>query len=250
MTIWAIADLHLAISVPEKSMEVFGEPWLDYAEKIQRHWKECVTPDDLMLIPGDISWAMRPEEARLDLEWIDQLPGTKLMLRGNHDYWWSSLSQVQKVLPPSIHLIQNNAFKWKDAVIGGTRLWDTPEYQFGPYIKFSENPRARALTEKEDNSAEAEKIFLRELGRLELSLKAMQAHKATLRIAMTHYPPIGAQLEDSRASVLLEKYQVDICVFGHLHNIKTAASLFGTKNGIQYRLASADYLHFVPIKIQ
>lgn len=249
MSIWAIADLHLAIGIPEKSMEVFGEPWLHYVDKIYTHWTSLIAPDDLVLIPGDISWAMRPEEARPDLEWIGKLPGTKLILRGNHDYWWTSLRQIEAVLPPSIHLIQNNAFRWNDVVVAGARLWDTPEYHFGPYIQFSSNSRARTLSEEEDSSPEAEKIFLRELGRLELSLKAMQTQKAPLKIAMTHYPPIGATLEPSRASALLEKYQIDICVFGHLHSIKAGVPLFGSKNGVHYRLASADYLNFVPLKL-
>lgn len=247
MTIWAIADLHLAIGVPEKSMEAFGEPWLNYIAKIHANWKERISPDDLVLLPGDISWAMRPEEARADLEWIHQLPGTKVMLKGNHDYWWSSLRQVEQVLPPSLHLIQNNAFLWKDVAIAGARLWDTSEYHFAPYIQYNVNPRARALTEAEDASPDAEKIFVRELGRLEMSLKAMP--EASIRIAMTHYPPISATLEDSRVSALLEKFHVNICVFGHLHSVKTEAPLFGTKNGIPYHLASADYLNFVPLKI-
>lgn len=247
MTIWAIADLHLAIGVPEKTMEAFGEPWLNYIDKIQTNWIERISPDDLVLLPGDISWAMRPEEARADLEWIHQLPGTKVMLKGNHDYWWGSMRQVEQILPTSIHLIQNNAFSWNGVAIGGARLWDTSEYQFTPYIQFNDNPRARSLTEAEDKTPDVEKIFARELGRLELSLKAMP--EASLRIAMTHYPPISATLEDSRASALLEKYHVAICVFGHLHSIKKEKPLFGQKNGIDYRLASADYLNFVPLKI-
>lgn len=247
MTIWAIADLHLAIGVPEKSMEVFGEPWLNYIDKIQTHWRERIAAEDLVLIPGDISWAMRLEEARADLEWIDRLPGTKLLLKGNHDFWWSSMRQMEKILPPSIHLIQNNAFQWKEVAIAGARLWDTPEYHFAPFIQYTVNPRARAIEEKEDTSPDAEKVFLRELGRLEMSLKSMP--EASLRIAMTHYPPISATLEDSRASALLEKYHIDICVFGHLHNVKKEMPLFGKKRGIDYRLTSADYLDFVPIQI-
>jgi uncharacterized protein len=248
MVIWALADLHLAIGVPEKSMEFFGGPWLNYQEKIETHWRERIASEDLVLIPGDISWAMRLEEARVDLEWIGQLPGTKLLLRGNHDYWWGSLSQVRKILPPSLHLIQNSAFEWKGVSIGGARLWDTPEYQFGPYIQFTPNPRAQALAEIQDTSPDAEKIFLRELGRLEMSLKAM-SQEARLRIAMTHYPPISATLKPSRASALLEKYRVNIAVFGHLHAIDPAQSLFGTKNGIEYHLTSADYLNFIPLKL-
>ena len=100
MAIWALADLHLAFGAPEKTMEVFGEPWIGYSAKIKQHWEEKISPEDLVLLPGDISWAMHPKEAKVDLEWIHALPGTKVMLRGNHDYWWTSLKQIEQVLPP------------------------------------------------------------------------------------------------------------------------------------------------------
>ncbi len=202
-------------------------------------------PDDLVLVAGDISWAMAIEEAVPDLEWIHQLPGTKLILRGNHDYWWTSLSKVEKILPPSLHVIQNNSFLWKDVAIGGSRLWDTPEYSFSKYIQYTENPRAKKLVAPED-PREAEKVFARELGRLEMSLKSMSS-KAKTRIAMTHYAPIGAELGDSRASAILEKYEIDICVFGHLHNVKQDIPLFGEHRGTKYFLTAADYLGFKPI---
>ena len=247
MTIWALADLHLAFGAPDKSMDVFGEPWTNYTVKIKKHWEELVKHEDLVLLAGDISWAMRPLDAKVDLDWIHALPGTKVLLRGNHDYWWTSLKQIEQILPPSMHLIQNNAWKWNGYVIGGTRLWDTPEYAFGPYIRYADNPRAKKMSE-EDSTPDAEKIFERELGRLELSLKAMEKLDGE-RLVMTHYPPISADLHPSRASALLEKYKIKTCVFGHLHNIRENTPLFGEKNGIHYHLTSADYLHFKPIRI-
>lgn len=247
MSIWAIADLHLAFGVPEKRMDFFGAPWIDYTEKIQHHWKENIQAEDLVLIAGDISWAMRIEDAIPDLQWIDQLPGTKLLLRGNHDYWWTSLSKVEKILPSSIHLIQNNSFSWEDVAIGGGRLWDTPEYNFNTYVEYVENPRAKAITPAEKESVDDQKIFLREMARLEMSLKSLKS-SAKYRIAMTHYPPIGPDLKPSMASALLEKYQINLCVFGHLHNLKKVP-LFGEKNGIRYLLTSCDYIDFLPIKI-
>lgn len=247
-SIWAIADLHLAFSVPEKSMDAFGEPWVHYTQKIEQHWRANIQPSDLVLIPGDISWAMRPEEAQIDLQWIDQLPGTKLLLRGNHDYWWPSLTKLQKILPPSVHVIQNNTFEWENIQIGGTRLWDTSEYSFGQYTEFKENPRTNALLEHQVDE-EAEKIFQRELIRLELSLQGLKQGSSYRRIAMTHYPPIGANLQESRTSLLLEKYHIDDCVFGHLHSIKAGSLPFGEKNGIRYSLTSCDYLNFNPLKI-
>jgi predicted phosphohydrolase len=247
MSIWAIADLHLAFGVPNKEMSVFGPEWENYTNKIEKYWRESISNEDLILIPGDISWAMHPEEAKIDLEWIGSLPGTKVLLKGNHDYWWSSLSKIKPILPPSCLIIQNNSFNWKNVAIGGSRLWDTSEFNFAPYINYKENPRTKKLIEIDD-SEEKQKIFQRELGRLETSLKSMNA-KADIKIAMTHYPPIGADLKDSQATALLEKYGIQICVFGHLHNLKQDLSLFGTHHGIHYYLTACDYLNFKPLLI-
>jgi predicted phosphohydrolase len=187
---------------------------------------------------------MRLEDALVDLRWIDSLPGTKLLVRGNHDYWWGSASKLAKALPPSIRFIQNNAFHFKGATIGGSRLWDSAEYAFGSFIHFQENPRER----EPEPSVDGEKIFVRELERLKLSLNQLDP-QARLRIAITHYPPIGADLKPSRASDLLERYNVQICVFGHLHSLKKDRPLFGEIRGVRYILASCDYLDFRPIKI-
>lgn len=245
MAVWALADLHLALNVPDKKMDYFGEPWVHYTEKIQDHWQTLISSKDLVLLPGDISWAMRLEDAAVDLQWIHQLPGTKVMIRGNHDYWWSSLSKVESILPPSMHLIQNNAFNWNEYSIAGARLWDCDQFSFNSYIDFKENPRAKKLTETEENPQEIQKIFQRELGRLELSLKALDKD-ASVRIAMTHYPPLSADLQESPATKLLEKYHVQTCVFGHLHNVKKNTPLFGSKNSIDYFLTSCDFLDFKP----
>jgi uncharacterized protein len=242
MEVWAIADLHLAFGDQSKSMEVFGPQWKDYAQKISANWNHLITPEDLVLIAGDISWSMRPEQAVKDLAWIDQLPGTKVMIRGNHDYWWSSASKVRKILPPSIHIIQNDVFNFGGFSIAGTRLWDTDEYNFKDAIEFQENPKASAKEGFEDG-----KIFERELHRLELSLQGLDRSKRCL--AMTHYPPIGADLQESRCSMLLERYGVEVCVFGHLHNLKPGQPMFGTKNGIRYLLTSCDFLNFTPMKV-
>ncbi|MGA8165183.1 MAG: metallophosphoesterase [Waddliaceae bacterium] len=249
VNVWAIADLHLSFGIPNKEMDVFGENWVNWTEKIAANWRSSVHPDDLVLIAGDISWAMKPENALPDLKWIDQLPGTKLIIRGNHDYWWSSKRQVENVLPPSIRLIQNNAFHWKHFSIGGARLWDTPDYHFEGYIEVKGDRQERDLIEYEKDEGKMEKIFQRELNRLEMSLKLLDP-AADCRIAMCHYPPLSADLSDSRASALLEKYHVNICVFGHLHNVKKEiAPLFGEKNGIAYFLTSCDYLNFKPLNL-
>lgn len=249
MRIWALADLHLSFGVENKSMDFFGPNWDRHAARIEQHWKEKISEDDLVLIPGDISWALKIEDAAIDLQWIHQLPGTKVMLKGNHDFWWGSLTKMAPFLPPSIHLIQNNAFHWQGVTIGGARLWDTREYSFGPFIDFKENSREK---KKEIDLAEQEavneKLFERELQRLEMSLAQLDPH-AAIRIAMTHYPPIGADLAPTKASQILEKHRINICAFGHLHNIKPHLQLFGQARGIRYELTSCDYLKFEPLQI-
>lgn len=251
MNVFAIADLHLAFGVPSKTMEVFGEGWHNYSQRLKENWEREVSPNDLVLIPGDISWAKNLEEAIIDLNWIEALPGTKLLLKGNHDYWWGSLSKVKAILPASIHLLQNNAFNWNDISIAGTRLWDTPEYNYSELSHFVENPVKKGEENKRDEieeERESFRIFERELGRLELSLKELNK-KAKIKIAMTHYPPISPTLKPSRTSYLLEKYGVDICVFGHIHNVKEPNNLIGESRGIKYYLTAADYLKFNPLKI-
>lgn len=242
--IFAIADLHLSFSCPEKDMAFFGKTWEHYTDKIKENWRKKISEEDLVLIAGDISWAMK-DEVTLDLAWIDALPGKKLLLKGNHDYWWSSLKKVYSLLPPSISVIQNNSFDFHDVTIGGSRLWDTSEYNFSSFIEFKENPKQKEKLIQQDLQ---EKIFLRELSRLDTSLSTLNP-KAKYRIAMTHYPPISADLKDSAASKLLEKHNIDICIFGHLHNVQKKAPLFGEKNDIQYLLTSCDYLNFDPIEI-
>lgn len=250
MSVWALSDPHLAFGVPEKTMEAFGPSWHKYAEKIEANWKKTISPEDLVLLPGDISWAMHLDEALIDLQWIDALAGTKVILRGNHDYWWSSNAKLQKIMPSSIHFIHNNVFLWKEIAIGGSRLWDTPEYSFNAFIEFQENPRERIRMAEDQvrQREEEERIFIRELERLKLSLSQVPK-EAKYKIAMTHYPPIGANLAPSRASTILEAFGIDFCVFGHLHNVRKGSLPFGKARGVNYLFTSCDYLDFVPLKL-
>lgn len=247
MKIWAIADLHLSFATPNKSMEVFGPQWDQWTDKVKENWERKIQPEDLVLIAGDISWAKELSEAMTDLEWIDHLPGTKVIIRGNHDYWWQAINKLRKTLPSSIHAIQNDAFEWNGISIGGARLWDTPEFNFNDYIHVPRDDMKK-LVEYEHDVEAMEKIYSRELGRLEMSLKAMNP-KAEKKIVMTHYPPISAKLEDSRVSTLLEKYHVDFCIFGHLHNVTPHEEMFGKKNGVEYILTACDYIECQPVLI-
>ncbi|MBY0530305.1 MAG: metallophosphoesterase [Rhabdochlamydiaceae bacterium] len=250
MSIWALSDPHLAFAVPGKTMEAFGPLWENYTDKIAGNWRKLIKEEDLVLIPGDISWAMHLKEALVDLEWIHALPGTKVILKGNHDHWWGSSKKLTEALPSSIHFIQNNIFNWNSVTIGGARLWDTAEYTFDAYIEFRENPKARIKTpeqrakEKEDE----ERLFQRELERLKLSLSQLDK-TATTRIALTHYPPIGPDLHPSRASAILEENKIDLCVFGHLHSVRANTLPFGSARGVKYLFTSCDYLNFVPLKV-
>jgi len=248
MAIWAIADLHLSFGVPDKAMDIFGPQWVGHPQKIEEAWRQLIAPDDLVLISGDISWAMHVKDVLPDLEWIDRLPGTKVMIKGNHDYWWASLSKVKKILPSSCHVIQNDAFHWKDAAIAGARLWDIPELNFSNLIDFQKHDCIKNLTAI-DRSEESQKIYQRELARLENSLRCMNG-QAKLKIAMTHYPPIGPEGQETEATRLLEKFKVNSCIFGHLHNVKKAIPLFGTYRNINYHLVACDFLEdFKPIRI-
>ncbi len=254
MKIWAIGDLHLSFGVKNKSMDLFGPLWENHAARLQTIWESCISQDDLVLIPGDISWAMKLDDAMQDLIWLDTLPGTKVLIKGNHDLWWDSLSKLRKALPPSIHVIQNDIFSWHNRVfVGGARLWDTDEYSFDNWIDFV--PRESLISSEPKNKVEENKvIFRRELTRLEESLKKLPQNlpKNVLRIAMTHYPPIGPDLLPSNASVLFTKYNVSHVVFGHLHALKEdlrKTELFGISDGVQYTLTSCDWLSCTPILI-
>ncbi len=254
MTIWAIADLHLSFGTPGKEMSLFGSSWHDHEKRIEAHWKECIKDDDLVLIAGDISWALKLEEAIPDLEWIHQLPGTKVLIRGNHDYWWTSLKKMQNACPPSIHFIQNNCFIWQEHTtegarlwaICGARLWDYT-FSFGSFVDFQSNPKENKKEKKED-PGEREKIYARELQRLELSLQSIPSH-IEKRIAMVHYPPVDATLHPSPTSDLLEKYGIQTCLFGHLHSLRANSLPFGQARGVRYLLTACDYLNFAPIRI-
>ncbi len=222
--LFAIADLHLAISTPQKDMGIYGARWYDYHDRLQKQWHATVSEEDLVLIPGDISWAMRMEDALIDLAWIDALPGRKVMIRGNHDYWWASLAKMEKVLPKSITAIHNTIYLWRDFAICGSRLWDDPQWCEIPH--------------------EEHKIFDRELQRLEIGLKQLP-NDGVRKVVMLHYPPIPETMRATRTSALLEKYGVELCVFGHIH-VENPPK-FGVMGPVDYKLVAADALQFCPL---
>ena len=221
MKIFSISDLHLS-TVIEKPMDIFGPGWEDHFERISQDWKQKVSDNDLVLIAGDISWGMYLEEALPDLELIHKLPGRKVILRGNHDYWWKSITQVRQALPSSMYAVQNDCLRFGDLLVCGTRGWNAPENDF--------------------KSSEDEKIYKREVIRMELSLQDMQKQRkdTDLVIAMCHYPPFNSKLNNSEVTDLIEYFKVPIVVYGHLHGKQCRAKPFVNKNGVDYYLTSCD----------
>jgi hypothetical protein len=232
MALFAIGDLHLSFS-SNKPMDVFGQNWSDYENKIKASWLEQIDVSDTVLIPGDISWAMRLEDAKVDLQWIHELPGRKIMLRGNHDYWWTSLKKLQ-VLYDEMDFLQNNYFTYSSNgetyAICGTRGWLCPNPN-----KFEENDL---------------KIYKREMLRLRLSLDRAAEDGHTKFIVMTHYPPTNDMKAYSGFQEIYEAYGVKKVVYGHLHSeYAFTLGLQGVHNGVEYQLVSSDYLDFQPVKI-
>ena len=245
MKIWALADPHLALGIEGKKMDIFGPNWIDHAQKMYDNCHQVISQEDLLLIPGDISWALKTDDAKKDLEFIASLPGKKIISKGNHDYWWPSTKKLKEILPAGVYSAQNEVINIEDVSIVGVRLWDTQEFNFDTIIDFKPNPKKneKAALEAEDN----EKIFQKELVRLENGLKLLDQSK--YKILLCHYPPLGCDMSDSQASLIIDRYKVNLCVFGHLHNVKPIYPLFGKKNHTEYVLSSCDYLDFKPILI-
>ena len=224
MKVFAIGDLHLSLD-SDKPMDVFGPQWDHHAQRIAESWKEAVSAEDLVLVPGDISWAMHLKNAAADLKYIGDLPGHKVILRGNHDYWWDSLAKVRNALPAGVYALQNDALAIGGVAVAGSRGWTCPGSQnFDP--------------------ATDQRIYERELIRLELSLEKA-AGKGTM-ICMLHYPPFNESRASSGFTELFERYEANLVVYGHLHGKSCKSAFEGVKNGVQYVLCSADYLEFRP----
>ncbi|HEY8416848.1 MAG TPA: metallophosphoesterase, partial [Limnochordales bacterium] len=216
----------------DKPMDVFGAGWIDHPEKIRRAWLELVRDDDVVLMPGDLSWAMTLEQAAEDFAYLAQLPGRIVLIRGNHDYWWGSISKVRRALPPNVTALQNDhlllGHGW---AVCGTRGWTVPG----------------SSTFQGDQDM---KIYLRELQRLELSLRSAAQAGAERIIALLHYPPTNERHEPSGFTRLLEAYPVVHCVYGHLHGPARRHGLTGQVGHIRYHLVSCDAVGFRPVLIE
>ena len=234
MKLFALGDPHLSFDKEGneyKPMGIFGDGWQNHGEKIRTHWCSVVSEEDVVLMPGDISWAMTLEEFAPDLAFLSELPGRKIIVKGNHDLWWDSLSKIRKILPAEFDVLQNNCFVFGDTAVCGTRGWMCPDTLEDGTTRFSD--------------PHDEKIFQRELGRLKLSLDSVPEH-VQHKIVMFHYPPVNGKLEKSALVDMMQQYGVEICLYGHLHSYAMHNSLNGEHWGIDFHLVSADYLGFMP----
>ena len=230
MAIYVIADLHLSFST-NKPMDIFGQNWQNYEEKIKQDWLEKVNENDIVILPGDFSWAMYLEETEKDFNFINNLPGKKILLKGNHDYWWSTVTSMRKYLKEkemtNIDFLYNNSYEYENKIIVGTRGW--------------------AISEEQEDI----RLTKREVDRLELSIKDGIAKYGENKeiIAFMHYPPVTKNHMNTDYIKLMKKYNIEKCFYGHLHGNSIKDAIEGVIDGIQLKLVSADGLDFKLIKV-
>lgn len=212
-------------------MDVFGSAWRDHPRVIKSAWEQTVGPDDVVLVPGDISWAMTLAQAAPDLAYLGELPGRIILIRGNHDYWWDAIGKVRAALPPNVSAIQNDHVMLTGGwAVAGTRGWVVPGAAgYDPGVD--------------------EKLYNREQQRLEMSLRSAVEAGADKLLVMLHYPPVNDRHEPSAFTRLLEKYPVRHCVYGHLHGAAARRALTGEQNGIVYHMVACDGIGFRPVPI-
>ncbi len=233
MALYAISDLHLALSV-DKPMDVFGEKWDNYMQRLEYNWRNTIGAEDYVIIPGDISWATYLEQAVQDFKFIEALPGKKIISKGNHDYWWTTHKKLERFLDENkfstIHFMHNNSFEVGNISICGTRGWICPgDEGFG----------------EEDG-----KIYKRELQRLELSLKSTSASDTDIIIAAMHYPPFNSKKEPTEFVEIMGRYNVKLCIYGHLHGTAFKNAVTGKIEGMDFKFISADFIGFKPVALE
>ena len=235
MAIFAIADLHLSLGT-DKPMGVFGSHWEHHEEKISSAWRELIRPTDTVLIPGDISWAMTLPEALPDLRFLHELPGTKILSKGNHDYWWGTNGKVEAFLAENglhtLRLLKNNAYLIEGRAVCGSRGWILPQ---DPAFTASDRT-----------------IYERELMRLTRSLEAgarLAKESGGDILALVHYPPLPASGADTDFTRCIEAFEVSLCIYGHLHGRGHKSAFEGVKNHVRYQLVAGDYIAFKPLRL-
>lgn len=231
MRIWAIADLHLSFAVP-KPMDIFGERWRNHPQRVAAAWRERVADDDVVLVAGDVSWALKWPQAEVDLRWIKDLPGTKVLTKGNHDYWWDAGRKHRAALAPDLRLLEADAVAIGGWIFCGTRTWIAPDHP--------------AYNDDAD-----ERIYTREVGRLERALAAAQRLSARHPDGprpigvLIHYPPFYPDGTPTPFAKMIAKAGAQFCVYGHLHRRSDwNAAVQGVRDGVRYHLTSCDFLGF------
>lgn len=228
MALYAIGDLHLCLGA-EKPMDIFGGAWVDYMDKL-REGISVIQPEDTTVLLGDLSWALDLQQAKEDFAWIDSIPGQKILLKGNHDYWWTTAKKFYEFCASNSFsnqfLLNNNCYFYGDTALCGTRGWFYEESRSGEHD---------------------EKVFKRELLRLEASLKAAGERE---KIVFLHYPPKYKGYECPEILELMRRYHVRQCFYGHLHGPSHALAMEGLWDGIEFKLLSADRLDFRPYLIK
>ncbi len=227
MALYAIGDLHLCLGAP-KPMDIFGGAWVGYMDKL-KEGMSVIKPEDTTVLCGDLSWALGLAEAKADFAWIDEIPGRKIILKGNHDYWWSTAAKFYKFCQENEFtnqfILNNNCYEYENWAICGTRGW---------------------FFEEERSGQHDTKVFKRELIRLETSLKAAGDKE---KMVFLHYPPRYRGYECREIIELLEKYEVRRCFYGHLHGDSHKLAMEGLWGGVEYRLVAADYINFTPVTV-
>ena len=242
MNIYAISDLHISLFNNSSPMEKYGDVWKNHLNKVQRNWEDTVAPEDIVLLGGDTSLGNKLEDAKIDLNWLENLPGKKVLVKGNHDFWWSSLKKLRSAFPKDFHFIQNDVMLIDDIAIGGSRLWSFP---FVAWNISSGNNESLAWKYPKDD----QKIRNKELSRLRFSLSKMPTD-AKIKIALVHYPPIDENGTENILTEIMSEFHIDLCVFGHLHNIQKPK--FGSDcviGNTRYVLSSCDWLECKLIKL-
>lgn len=230
MSLYAMSDLHLSHFKP-KPMEIFDIRWLNHTEKIYNSWNEMISPEDTVIINGDISWGGNMKEAMPDLEFVHRLKGSKILFCGNHDFFWNSTSRLNAMYEDMV-FVKNSFAVYEDYAICGTRGWLCPRDEFYTDHDY--------------------KIYKRELGRLRRSVTMAldKGFDSDRIIAVTHFPPTNDKKEDSGFTEIYREYNIKRVIYGHLHgDNKYCSSLQGLVDGIEYTLVSGDYLNFRPVKI-
>ena len=228
MSLFVMADLHLCKGNPEKTMSIFNG-WQNYQELIEKNWKELISDSDTIVLPGDISWGMSLKEAAPDFKFIEQLPGQKIVIKGNHDYWWTTKKKMEDFFAAegctSIKILHNNHYRYGEYGICGTRGW------------------VNMPGETQD-----EKVLRREVQRLETSIRSA-LDEGLKPIVFLHYPPIFATNFNYDILDVLYRYKIEECYYGHIHGKGCAAAFNGWRGGTEYKLVSADWVDFTPVKI-